>query len=138
MHTINLVIGDWSGDGHGYKDTYTISSNLQPGEILLAFKAASSLIGLNIEDLFDDIDRCYLTIEQLKILEKTGFPIKEIFDYAFHLKNPNMELSSNITISPRDYLDIYLHIVKLGNSKFEYTLLSGNSLCIGGYGLFQR
>ena len=47
MNIINLVIGDWSGDGHDKRQTITIESNLTLAEITNAY----NISGISLDEV---------------------------------------------------------------------------------------
>ena len=48
--TINLIVGDWSGDGHTVTETVTISSNCSVDSIRLAYKEGSEILGFDLSE----------------------------------------------------------------------------------------
>lgn len=129
QHTIDLVVGDWSGDGHNQKQIFTIKSNLDNGAVAKAFKAGEKKLRFRFRDTvavsYDDNKVPSDAIEKLK---KHGLDLGAvIYDY--------ME-GEQVTIGPDEYVDIWLFIAKLGNPSFEFELIDSPAINIGGYGLF--
>lgn len=130
---ITFVIGDWSKDGHNQTETVTIKSNLTLKEIALAYKIATKKLGFDFTKLAaSDYEDNSLDKEYGDILIKNGIDVSDL------------ELDKDINgdeyylLDFDSYLDTYLSIIKLGNSKFEYEVTSElNILNIGGYGLFS-
>jgi len=134
MATINLVVGDWSDDGHGRTETITINTNLTRSEVQRAYKAGVELIGV---DLTKEVCRDY---EDHKIdddtwkkfreagLTKTDVPVWEEEDF---------EDISSLWVCPKSFAYLYCFIVKKGDSSFEFKVVENKDLNIGGYGLFD-
>ena len=124
-YIINLIVGDWSLDGHNQTDTITIESNLGRSEIEDAFKAGSKLLDFNLTQKvctdYEDDGISKVFIDRLR-----KFNIEVEFDkyYPGHL---------NID----SFVKLWLDIAQLGNPKFQYELAGLATINIGGYGLFS-
>ena len=119
-YTINLVLGDVSGDGHQQSHTETILSNLDVHDFLNAYTKGSTLAGVDITELCKDYEDNIIPEEDIAKLKKAGL------DFA---------ISDGIWI--QEFVAIYLFIVKLGDSSFTYEDLDKeNTIKIGGYGIF--
>lgn len=57
MNKIDIVLGDWSDDGHGKSDKITILVNKTPQEMKLAYKASCKALGIsfNHNDDFTEV-----------------------------------------------------------------------------------
>jgi len=57
MQKIDIVLGDWSSDGHGKSDKVTILVNKTPQEMKLAYKASCKALGIsfNHNDDFTEV-----------------------------------------------------------------------------------
>lgn len=130
VNIINLTIGDWSNDGHGKTSSVTISSNLSEEEIRDAYSVGSKIVGFDLsESVCSDYQDTSLSVAYLSSLVKHGFDEQSIYGYkrnhgGFHLVE-------------QDFVNIFLFIVKLGNSNFEFNIVKNNEICIGGYGFFE-
>jgi len=126
---INLILGDWSHDGHGRASITTIRSNLTKPEMDEAYIVGTKKVGFSfIEEVgvdFDDYSGCSIDQEQTDMLEEAGVDTSCI-DYSDH------------RIYEEGFVDIYLDIVKLGDDTFEWERVSHeeNHIRIGGYGIF--
>jgi hypothetical protein len=130
MYTINLVIGDWSHDGHGKSDHFTIESNLTTKEMNQAYKSGSIILGFDFvktvaRDYEDNMLRgeAYDTMVEHGILEGISF-------------DDHNEEEGYASLWTEDYAEIYLRIVALGSDSFGYKKINGANLNIGGYGLY--
>jgi len=71
---IDLVIGDWSDDGHGKLDTIKISSNLSLREIQTAYNKGKKLVKFDpIQKLCSEYEDRQLFPKDLELLKKFGF-----------------------------------------------------------------
>ena len=135
MHTITLITGDWSGDGHEKTDSVTIYSNLNMKELEAAFTRGEQVIGINFADQFSEYEARTLPYEMIQKMSKhfdTGFDVPQDID-------PNEVDSScyDEMLYSREYTHFWLEIAKIGNPELVYEYCkTGPTLSIGGYGLF--
>ena len=135
MHTITLITGDWSGDGHEKTDSVTISSNLSPKELEEAFIRGEKVIGIDFANQFRDYESNQLPFEMIQKMSKhfdTGYDVPQDID-------PSEVDSSRYdeTLYSNDYVHLWLEIAKIGNPELVYEFCkTGLTLSIGGYGLF--
>lgn len=129
MNTINLVLGDWSHDGHGKSETVTIETNLTVKQIANAYKKGSKKIGFDLtEEVASEYEDSSLPIDVVDSLNDAGFDVeKEVGMY-------NDELDS---LDTDNFVKIYLFIVGVGAPSFKYKIVHNVDINIGGYGLFS-
>jgi hypothetical protein len=125
-NTINLVVGDWSDDGHGKTDSYTIQTKTTRLELEKAFKKGQKIIGFNLDE-----DVC-AEYEEYELKESEADKIRE------HLPNFNIDdLDDGCYMDSESFAILYMEIAKLGDPTIEYEIADNeNSINIGGYGLF--
>lgn len=125
MAVVNLIVGDWSDDGHGKTETYAIESNIERNEITHAYnKALKQNPKLNdFEQLCEGYEDSSIPEEFLDELKRLGYQAPAWME-------------KELRISRDEFVDIYLFIVKVGNPAFEYSKVRANEINIGGYGLF--
>jgi hypothetical protein len=139
---VTLVVGDWSGDGHGQTDTIIIESNLDAKKIMSAYKKGSKKLGFDwINDVGAKYEDNLLPIDKLKKLIEHGLNLEEIF-YDWEVEEAQRLLkddnSKGVQLWSHSYTTAFLFITKLGNKTFEYNfIVDDNRLNIGGYGLFE-
>jgi len=85
MNTMHVVIGDWTDDGHGKKETVTIESNKSVSELQKAYKKSCKLTKLAFDSdggfakeklqICTESEENYLTPETIVILEKFKCPL---------------------------------------------------------------
>jgi hypothetical protein len=144
---INLVLGDWSHDGHGLSETYTIQSNLTHKEIEKALAKGEKLAGVSLDDIAAEYECPYLYYEDWENLSAHGFTVKMLCDNQTYDEdwitgevNNDIRNKEVIGIHEEGFLNIFFFLVKMGNPEFEYKLLKDETpeLKLGGYGLYQN
>jgi hypothetical protein len=158
-HTVNLLLGDQSGDGHGKTNIVSIQSNLDAFSVAEAYEKGVEIIGV---DLINDVAEGYedntLVQSDFDKLVKHGFTFEEDssledLDEDDDIEDFDDELESDLELEEDDdllndeepihlyedtFVRIYLFIAKTGNPDFEYHLTDVNNIiAIGGYGLFE-
>lgn len=125
MEVVNIIVGDWSDDGHGKTETFAIKSNITRDEIDKAYtQAIKTYPKLNAFDsICEDYEDNSIPEDLLDELKLLGY-------------QPPKWMEKEFRVSREEFVDIYLFIVKLGNPAFEYSHVNHNELTIGGYGLF--
>jgi hypothetical protein len=125
---VNLVVGDWSYDGHNQNRTITIESNLSVSEIKEALKTGSEISGIDLNQVCCEYEDNILKREVYDRLIELGMPEDNFYD---------VEKDMEINIYADEFVYIYLFLVSLGNSKFKYEFPRIEQINIGGYGLFS-
>lgn len=74
MHTFTLPIGDWSDDGHGKCDYYTVESNMSVEEVREIHFKIEEVTGVNIEKVCSEYDVSYIPADSrlITLLEEEG------------------------------------------------------------------
>ncbi len=124
--TINLIVGDWSGDGHTITENVTISSNCSVDSIRLAYKEGCKILGFDFsETVCREFEDRFVPEEIVEKLAEHGIKVKldEVID--------------KYELDTKSYTSLYLQIAKLGNDGFNYYIVSGQTINIGGYGLYE-
>lgn len=129
-HLTELVLGDWSGDGHNQSITILIESNLNRDEIYKAYEKTAEELDFDlIQEVAFEYEDNIVTTEQALIINSLGIQLdgKYLID---------LESTEPIDIWKDDFVNIFLAMVKRGNPSFEYKRIEGETIEIGGYGLF--
>jgi hypothetical protein len=113
-------------------EDFYIESNLNEKEIQKAFKAGNKKIKFNFEEeVCAEYEDRTISIESFEKLTKLGYvlPESEFGD------EPDDEW---VYLEIEQYVHMWLFVAKLGNKKFEYSLVKSDTpvIEIGGYGLF--
>lgn len=140
VNSINLIVGDWSHDGHSMTDTIAIKSNLTKEEIKNAYKQGVKTIGIDLsKDICTEYDVCSISKEQFDKFISLGFVPSWMKKYK--PERLAKEFSKiDLDFIGEFFVEMYLFTVKLGNSDFEYEIEDEceNEINIGGYGLFSN
>lgn len=132
-HMINLVMGDWSADGHSQTSTTTILSNLEKADVEKAYKAGVKKTKVKFaEEVAADYEDGCISLAIVEKLAPFGFKIS---DYSED-EEPD---ENGYSLWTEGYAEIWLWFAKLGNPDFRYETTEDDSpnINIGGYGLFQ-
>lgn len=139
-YTLHLVVGDWSGDGHGKTYRQAIKSSLPAAEVLRVYQLGSEQLGFNFaENVAADYRDGVLPAEYGDPLVEAG--LNEYLIQRHYTDQPLVIADENCNLQVDDFVAIWLFIADLGapDNAFEYQLLSegAGELNIGGYGLFD-
>ncbi len=133
MHKINLVVGDWSGDGHDKTEDILISSSLEKKDLVKAYKA-----GLKATKIAHD--KFCTEYEQNSIPRSTYLELLALDPSLGEHENYNNDLKDGEDIwglTHEEFAHMYMIIAKVGNPKLKWTFeVTSDSINIGGYGLF--
>lgn len=125
---VELVTGDWSGDGHGITRSLLICSNLSKEGLREAYLHATHKVGFDfIRDAASQYEENWIKSADLARLKEHGIQVdSEDFDEE-----------GNLGIDWEIYTLIYLQLVGKGNPSFRWSKVTPtDSVDIGGYGLF--
>lgn len=130
MHPIQLVLGDWSNDGHGQTDTLFILSNLSSTEIEAAYKRGTKILGFDMKSqVAADYEDSKISETKVETFKKAGF--------VFSDSEWDLDGEGDIWLDSDCYAQLWLFVVKLGAPTFEYEIQRPPRLTIGGCGLFS-
>ena len=145
QHTINLTLGDWSHDGHGWTENYTIKSNLTHKEIEQALAKGQELTGVTLDNIAAEHEEPYIDYEDWVKLNAHGLTVERlcastVYDKDWITGGTNNDISKKgpIRIHEESFLNIFYFLVEKGNPDFTYRILEDDApvLRLGGYGLF--
>jgi hypothetical protein len=128
-NVITLVVGDWSHDGHEKTDKYVIKTNLTKDEVQKAFKKAVKLTGFDFT-CFDDYGENRISKKDVILLGQHGIDKDDCFEGG------DFDLDDEFSLYPELYVNLWLKFTKLGNPNFEWSMVEGEDVQIGGYGLY--
>lgn len=132
-HTIDLVIGDWSGDGHAKTTTVTILSTHSRSALDEAYKLGVKVTGVDLSaEVAHEYEDNVIATEILEKLEAHGLDKKKVLDDDGF---GNDEIGYGLW--PDSFADIWLFIAKVGDPDFRYKRTQKPAgIRIGGYGLY--
>ncbi len=128
---LELVVGDWSGDGHNKTEKFMICSSLTRPELSKGYADATKKLGFDFsEEIGDAYEDHAFPKDKIELLRNAGV--------VFTLEDEEYGEEDYVTIYPDDFAGVWLAIVKFGNNSFDHSLLkTEQSIHIGGYGLFE-
>lgn len=151
MYSFNLIVGDWSHDGHNQTDSVLVRSNLPHTAVEAAFKEGMSLLGLNPKNrhatylpFCDEYEDSKLPRSIYTILKKNQILTGEIeSEYSIEYDGGvvlEKAYSGKLDMSDSEsYAALWLLVAKHGEPALEYEIGEEQSdyINIGGYGLFS-
>ena len=140
FHTISLVVGDWSGDGHSMTDTIVIESSLDKKALGAAHQAGAKKLDINMDDLCASYEDATCPADVWKKLKDAGIdneqPIRSML--ADMDDKYSLDEDGNASLYPESFAAIYLFLAKQGDPNLQYSVVEDRTsrINIGGYGLF--
>ncbi len=140
-YTINLVVGDWSGDGHQLTETISVKSNLMTEDIEIAHEIGCKKLKINFKNLCRNYEDSQVPKDVWQKFTKAGLTLKDLENNWTSVEDLEEMLEDEgcLVIGPEIFAALYLFLAKQGNHLFEYSILEDNPnvIKIGGYGLFS-
>lgn len=124
MPTIELVVGDWSGDGHEKTSSVHIKSNMKREELFAAIESKE------VKDVFD-IHQVCSDYEENKLSQGVYDKLMEL-GILKAIENDQDDFYVYTDV----YVELLLDVVKHFYPTFKYSIVNNDSINIGGYGLF--
>ena len=121
MSFINLVVGDYSGDGHDKRETITIRSNKEADETRYAFEQENETVQLE---------------QYCSEFEDQEFPTALISKYVstdLYVVDPDEEFSE---MDLDTFAEIWMGMARAGDPELVLSVENIPEIFIGGYGLF--
>lgn len=131
-YMINLVVGDWSGDGHNKTEQSTIKCNIEKKELEKAYKKGTKKIGFDLtQEVCEEYEDMSMPITIAEKLKAAGI---DPLEYAEQEEGREDMSFSYDWIA---FIKLWLRIAKLGNPNLEYDMSSSDNqnINVGGYGL---
>lgn len=140
IHTVSLVVGDWSHDGHGKTDVVVINSNKTGDQIKGAYSAAVKMTGLNLgrqcEEYEDSKFKPAFVRKCKELFANQPDALSEFVD----VDDPEADAydEEEFYVDSDQFARIYLFIARmmLGDLEWEISRDNTSRINIGGYGLF--
>jgi hypothetical protein len=125
---MELIVGDWSNDGHGHSTSIIVQTNYDPEDITKAYAQSVEKTGIAFDE--DSEAKIYLfTMHEGNKIPKEA---REILSQYFDMRKYGEEIWTS-----DDYFDLWFNFVKISlpdlimdKCRTEWTLI------IGGYGIF--
>lgn len=126
-HTIKLIVGDWSGDGHEFTEDIIIKTNLDKRALRAAYEEGSKELGFDFQkEVCEEYEDNTISDKYVWILEGHGI---KVF--------PDGDFEEASALDVESYVRIWLGIAKLGNKTLEYEIMNIPYVAVGGYGLWS-
>ena len=133
MTIVNLVVGDWSADGHGKTDTFSIKTTFSVADVELAYLQGAQKLGHDIrKSCCQNYEDSCIPIDIMNSLFEHGFD-KNSLERSSDFEEEEYD---GFPINQEDWVKIFLFTCKLGDPNFKYSYVKGCTLNIGGYGFF--
>ncbi|HLG28272.1 MAG TPA: hypothetical protein VI423_10845 [Paenisporosarcina sp.] len=139
-HMVNLVIGDWSADGHAQAETLTIRSNIDKKAIKKAYKVGSKKLKIDlVKNVAHNYGDNWIGKANWEKFATAGLTIQKLktFKHDRNQAKAYLAKGEGFILSADSFAKLYLFIVKQGNQQFEYEKINNSNINIGGYGLFD-
>lgn len=129
-HDIQLVVGDWSCDGHKRYVTIAIRCSLDRDGLIDAYKKGARKLKF---DLMMEVARAYedssIRRDTLQMLKDAGYR----YDGQ---EDDEEDEDANVSLYPEWFADIWLFIARTGDPDMKAEILAETPrITIGGYGL---
>lgn len=128
-YNINLVVGDWSCDGHNKFDYIAINSNVDVETIKEAYKKGTKIVGFDwskeVAAKYEDNTVCAEIVKKLKDHGHEGF------------YEENDDGTATI-YEADDFAQTYMFIACIGDPSivWSFTEMKKHQINIGGYGIY--
>ena len=149
MSRLNLVIGDWSDDGHGKTDAILVETNVSTAELIEAHKKGLLKVPA-FKNCCVNYEEGHISLELAHQLLEAGLnPEDFLTDPCYRWD----EAAQDLVECPWDHPDneellftysegfakLYMEICRLGDPLITYSFLDDefDQIKIGGYGLFD-
>lgn len=126
---INLIVGDWSHDGHGTTETVIVYANVDSRSLKNAFtKGSNDLLG------FDFSEKCCDEYENDSIPPEVA---QKLIDAGYETAFEEYKTGEKMNFDVDEFAHVWMFLAKIGNPEIEYVFIKNENINIGGYGLFE-
>jgi hypothetical protein len=141
LHTVNFVLGDYHGDGHGKYSENPFISNFSMDEISKAYEKSVEQTGIDFEFICSNYEEYEITPELIEQFLQHGLDLKTIIPQAFpSADNPYPdydEETGKLSMNKDYFLLVLIEFIKLNLptlslEKIKYEVFPN----FFGYGLF--
>lgn len=133
-YKVDIVVGDWSGDGHSRETTISFKTNKSADELKKLGNTIFDSIGVDFYSLCEAYEDNVIRGEDYTRLRDIGiFENLTCEDFSLH-KDEDEEY---IHVGEYSFSTIYMRILQHLDPTFKFERTEKNdSIQIGGYGLF--
>jgi len=148
-YTFNLVLGDWSDDGHGISEEFTYSSGHNKEAVMQAYMKGCDKVGVSLHaspkhvTIADEYEDSTIQPEATKLLMEAGFDMGTLSEQT------EGDFDEPQYIDDGDFEKLFLFLVRVGNPKIKLTRINIEPVRLNGfwdkkynfqmgYGLYSR
>ena len=85
MYQFHLSIGDWSGDGHGRSEDFTVASNAPVETVREAHYKIPEVTEVDIESICSEYGEDEIDAETVQVLKDMGFQFENSWEKALSM-----------------------------------------------------
>lgn len=151
---IDIVLGDWSDDGHGTSEKYSIVMNKTKKEMQEAYKASCKALGISFNNNDDytgikgdrdryhictEYERPYVYPETLEILKNAGCPLTEILvddggnGMTLKMLDIYIDDGQHVTIGKEEFIQLLMWFIGYSLPGFEWEDTEDETPVFNGY-----
>lgn len=133
-----MLVGDWSGDGHGESETFIVETNASSiKDVEVAYDKATDLTGVHpIQSICSEYEDPLITKKDIDKLKAHNI---NVADYAEEVYNKEDREEGNLSFQCRAdaWVEFILAFIKLGNPLLECKVVDDEfpTFDAGGYGI---
>lgn len=134
-YTVQLVVGDWSDDGHGMTEKVVYKTNRSLAQIEAAHKKTVEKTGLDLQCICQEYEDSTIPEEWRELIAGWFFPGEADSEWRDEfMKTGNLEDGAD------DFADLYMKMAQEGDITLRYEKVQAShaTIHIGGYGLFYH
>ena len=133
-YTYSFPVGDWSDDGHGKCEYYTVEGNKPMSEVAIAHRSCKEKHGFEIGDICHEYEDQTIDEEIVNTIRDMGIEIEKLVnDYDWVGSDELIE----IWIAILNVIDPDLQLKKVNDGIAEFNNWSCKPLETPGYGCFE-
>lgn len=139
MYKFRLAIGDWSCDGHGIHEDFTVLSNMPVEAVREAHYKIEEKTGIRIEEICSEYEEDEIEAEKVQIIKELGFNFENSTGLGDGITNPAEMARLWIFLLQKADPSLKLEIVPNDMPTLHFYGFDDQSRHIGfvGYGLFS-
>jgi hypothetical protein len=142
--TFNIVVGDWSHDGHGHTRTHLVNTALTYQDVEQAWDAVNDKLdekyGFSFHEVCQDYENNLLTKDQSDAFIDMGINLADICDSADDYLYDDDDSDAEFALDSDSFVKLVITLLNQHNPQLmlhRTTNSNRKELHIGGYGLFS-
>eukprot|EP00759_Apiculatamorpha_spiralis_P045053 PhF_6_TR4182/c0_g1_i3/m.5620 len=133
LQLISLVVGDWSGDGHGQTHTIYVKCNCSSQDLQSAFQKGCTKLNFQFQKVIaSEYEKSTITKAQVKLLLDGGVAYAKEILHCIELNRCDI-----YSLEMDSYINLWIEIAKIGEPSLIVSKSDVQTVVIGGYGLFS-